>query len=63
MRAFKAFMFYRVIKYNDFAIKISKIAIKTVPSYLNLTFLVGFVIFLFAIVGMQFFVNKFDEKT
>jgi hypothetical protein len=55
MRAFKALMFYRVLKYNTFAVRIMDIASETVPSYLNLTFLMVYVILIFAIVGMEFF--------
>jgi len=53
-------MFYRVIIYNDFSVKIFSISERTVKSYLNLTFLMVYVIFIFAIIGMQFFTNKFD---
>jgi hypothetical protein len=62
MRACKALMFYRVIKYNNFAVKIISIANRTVPSYLTLVFLMFYVILIFAIVGMEFFINKFDES-
>lgn len=61
MRAFKALMFYRVIKYNVFAVRIMNIAQRTVPSYLNLAFLMFFFISIFAIIGMEFFVKRFNE--
>ncbi|CAD8178808.1 unnamed protein product [Paramecium pentaurelia] len=62
LRASKAFMLYRVIKYNKFIVRIMKIAQLTMKSYINITFLMFYVIFMYAIMGLQFFVNKFDES-
>ncbi len=62
MRACKALMFYRIIKYNKFAIKIIAIANRTVPSYVTLTFLMFYIILIFAIVGMEFFLGRFSES-
>jgi hypothetical protein len=39
------------------------IAKKTVTSYVNLTFLMFFVILIFAIIGMEFFAGRFDESS
>lgn len=55
-------MLYRVIKYNHYIVKIMRIAQITFRSYLNIMFLMFFVIFMYAIIGLQFFVNRFDES-
>jgi hypothetical protein len=49
--ALKAILFYRIIKYYPFAIKMMTIARNTLPSYLNLSFLMFMLIFVSGFLG------------
>lgn len=60
MRGFMAILFYRIIKYSPFAVKIMHIAEKTLPSYISLILLMFVMIFIYALFGMEIFANKFD---
>lgn len=51
MVALKAILAYRFIKYYSFAIKMMNLALASLPSYLNLTFLMFILVFLFACIG------------
>lgn len=58
----KAALFYRLLKYNDFAESILIIASDTMPSYANLTLLMFFLIMNYALFGFQIFHKKFDKS-
>ena len=51
MVALKAILAYRFIKYYSFAIKMMNLALASLPSYLNLTFLMFILVFMFACIG------------
>ncbi|CAD8119651.1 unnamed protein product [Paramecium sonneborni] len=56
-------LIYRIIKYNNFALKIAKITKKSLPSFLNLILLMITLIFCFAFVGMNLYKGKFPIDT
>lgn len=60
MRASKAILCFRIIKYYDFAIKMMIIAEETLPSYINLTILMFTLILIYALIGMEFFRRTYD---
>ncbi|CAD8124288.1 unnamed protein product [Paramecium sonneborni] len=59
----QALLIYRIIKYNDFALKIAKITKKSLPSFLNLILLMITLIFCFAFIGMNLYKGKFPIDT
>ena len=59
----KAFLFFRIIKYNVFAKNMMIIASKTLPSYGNLAVLLVFLITTYCLFGLQIFKDKFEELT
>ncbi|CAK57129.1 unnamed protein product (macronuclear) [Paramecium tetraurelia] len=59
----QALLIYRIIKYNNFALKIAKITKKSLPSFLNLIFLMITLIFCFAFIGMNLYKGKFPINT
>lgn len=52
LRGFMAILFYRIIKYNKFAVKIMNIASKTLPSYINLIILMFVMILIYGLFAM-----------
>ena len=63
VNAFKAILFYCIIKYNDFAMRMAFITEKTLPSFLNLIVLMFFIIVIYAYVGLGLFVGRFPQNT
>ncbi|CAD8196993.1 unnamed protein product [Paramecium pentaurelia] len=61
IRGTKCLLFYRCLKYNRMAITIGHIASMTFDQYIYLAFLMFLVIFMYALIGMEMFVGKFDQ--
>ncbi|KAM3140245.1 Sodium channel protein type 4 subunit alpha [Paramecium bursaria] len=61
MRACQGILFYRVIKYYQFAVEMATISLKAFPSFFNLIILMVFVILVFALLGMDLFKDQFPE--
>ncbi|CAD8206266.1 unnamed protein product [Paramecium pentaurelia] len=59
----QALLIYRIIKYNNFALKIANITKKSLPSFLNLILLMITLIFCFAFIGMNLYKGKFPIET
>lgn len=51
LMSLKAILAYRIIKYYPFAINMMAIATSTLPSYLNLTFLMFVLILVYGLLG------------
>ncbi|CAD8075491.1 unnamed protein product [Paramecium primaurelia] len=62
LRATNAILLYRIIKYNQFVTRIMRIAKITFKKYLSLMFLMLSIILIFSILGMQFFIENFQEN-
>jgi hypothetical protein len=52
MHVIKALLFFRIFRYNAFGSKMIDIAEKTLPSYVNLTLLLFFLILNYALLGI-----------
>lgn len=63
LRAMQGILFYRVIKYNKFAVRMGVITKNAFPSFFNLIILMLFVILIFALIGMNLFKDKFPLTT
>lgn len=60
MGAIKAILAYRIIRYYSFAIRMMNLAIASLPSYLNLTFMMFVLVFFFAFIGQELFQGRYD---
>jgi hypothetical protein len=62
LRGSKSILFYRIIKYNGFAVRIMNIAERTLPSYLSLVVLMFIMIMVYALFAVEIFGGKFDQE-
>ncbi|CAD8081174.1 unnamed protein product [Paramecium primaurelia] len=63
LSSLQTLLVYRIIKYNQFAVKIANITKKSLPSFFNLILLMVTLIFIFAFIGMNLYKNKFPLNT